>query len=174
MVAISIENLHRFAVEHIAILAKHVGIGPVAGNGIGGQHEDVLHLLDADEQADPLAGPEPPERLHFAELCDGPRLVFEWHDEAERTTVWIDGVGDVRDAECLPVRVPPVARLFFEIDLDRPAFLYDPFQQRRFVAERPPLDGKHLVIRQQRQRLPSLHLLTEFDLQLLNLERIRD
>ena len=29
------------------------------------------------------------------------------------------------------------------------------------------------MIRQQRQRLPSLHLLTEFDLQLLNLERLR-
>ena len=67
-------------------------------------------------------------------------------------------------------RRPVGCRVFLKIDLDRPALLDAPLQQRRLVAECPALDGEQLVVGQVAERLAGLDLLAKLDLQFLHLE----
>ena len=63
-----------------------------------------------------------------------------------------------------------VCLVLHELDLHRPSLLGCTLQQRRFLPKGPALDVERLVVGQQTQGLPGLHLLTQFNLEFLNLE----
>jgi hypothetical protein len=105
---------------------------------------------------------------------EDPRLVLQWHQEGERPVDRVKGVRQMANAEGLPHGRPSRGGVFLKIDLDGPAFLDAPLQERRLIAECPALDRQRLVVGEQAQRLPGQDLLAQFDLQLLDLERRRE
>ena len=77
----------------------------------------------------------------------------------------------VSDAEGL-AHFPPGCRcVLLKVHLDWPPFLDAFLQERRLVPERPTFNGKFLVVGDQTQRLPGLHLLSKIDFEFLHLER---
>ncbi len=70
-------------------------------------------------------------------------------------------------------RRPVAGALVGELDLDPHLLLGRGRERLRLGLERPPLDEEPLVVGEQAERLPGLHLFAEPDLQVLDLVTAR-
>ena len=83
LVAVAKQDVDALSLERVDVLREDEGLGAFADDGIGGQHEDVVQLLDPDAQPHLLARPESPEDLRPVAVLDGLVLVFQRHQERE-------------------------------------------------------------------------------------------
>ena len=103
-----VDDLHRLAVEEVAVLPEDVGFRSLPHHGVGRQDEDVLKLLDRDMQPHLLAGAKPPEQERLPVFLEAAGLVGKRQEEGERPARRVDRVGDVPDVERLLQRGPAI------------------------------------------------------------------
>ena len=77
LVAVAKQDVNALSLERVDVLREHEGIGTFQHDGVGGQHEYVVELFDADAQQHLLARPESPEDLRSVAVIDGLVLILQ-------------------------------------------------------------------------------------------------
>ena len=166
--AVLVQNMHGDAIEEIAVLTEDVGFRSFAHDGSGRQYEHVLEFLNRDVQSDSLTRSESPDQECLTVLLIASRLIRQRDEEIERAAGDINGIREMPNLERLVQRWPMQAVVLGEFHLNRPVALSRLLQIRSLSFEGMPLEIQRMMIRQHRQQLSGLDLLTEINLEFLD------